>query len=202
MLCKEFSRLKWDLDVLERNEVEKNYVCSEFSRKDCSAWHLAWPLLKKPSARTLKSPVSHIPGKYHSPLNADASALWIAYMNTQLLGCSLMEISQCACHRKVQSGLYQQSIGSHCKIKDQRYCVLVRGQENHSKWQSPSIIHDHQLGVLVTVESWSCHYWGSYRDVGADAGQQEQPGHSGLRPSRANFMIFKFCLFLSQILFL
>ena len=30
----------------------------------------------------------------HSPLNVDGSALWIAYMGTLLLGCSLMEISQ------------------------------------------------------------------------------------------------------------
>ena len=55
MLCNWFFRLKSDLDVLERYEEEKNYIFSMFSRKDCSAWHPAWPLLKRPSAQTLKS---------------------------------------------------------------------------------------------------------------------------------------------------
>ena len=31
------------------------------------------------------------------------------------------------------------------------------------------------MGVLVTGKSWNCHYWGSFGDEGADAGQQEQP---------------------------
>ena len=65
----------------------------------------------------------------HSPLNVDDSALWILYMLKQLLSSSLMEVMKPGCPGNVESGetslswLYPQSIGSQCKIKDQRYCV-------------------------------------------------------------------------------
>ena len=119
----------------------------------------------------------------HSPLNVDGSTLWLAYMLKQLLGNSLMEILKPGCPRNVESGetslswLYLQSIGSQCKIKDQRYCVGSKGPWKSLKvtlsikntW--PSI-----LGVLVTEDSCSCQLWCSVRDGGADVGQQEQPG--------------------------
>ena len=78
-------------------------------------------------------------------------------MDTQLLGYSLMDISQCEYHILVQSGesipswLYQQSIGSQCKIKDQRYCV---GYKNHSKWLSPSRIPDQDIYLGNTSDCW------------------------------------------------
>ena len=65
----------------------------------------------------------------HIPLNVDGSTLWLSYMLKQLLGSSLMEILDPGCRRNVESGetslswLYPRSIGSQCKIKDQRYCV-------------------------------------------------------------------------------
>ena len=85
----------------------------------------------------------------------------------QLLCSTLMEILKPGCPRNVESWdtslswLYPRSIGSQCKIKDQRYCV--------GSWPS-------MLGVLVTDDSCSCHLWGSVRDEGANVGQQEQPG--------------------------
>ena len=113
----------------------------------------------------------------------DGSTLWLAYMLNQLLGSSILEILKPGCLRNVENGetslswLYPRSIGSQCKIKDQRYCVGSKGW-----WKSlqvtvptkntwPSI-----LGVLMTVDSCSCHLWGSVRDWGADVGQKEQTG--------------------------
>ena len=107
----------------------------------------------------------------------------ISDMLKQLLSSSLMEILKPGCPRNVESGetslswLYSQSIGSQCKIKDQRYCVGSYGpwkslQETVSiknTWQSI-------LGVLVTDDSCNCHLWGSVGEGGADVGQQEQPG--------------------------
>ena len=98
----------------------------------------------------------------------DGSALWIAYMDRLLLGCSLMEILQCECPRKVQNGesalswLYQQSIGSQCKIKDKRFCVESLGQ-----WKScliwsgvwGSIFGWHHMG-LTSGTSQFRHFWG------------------------------------------
>ena len=58
------------------------------------------------------------------------------------------------------------------------------------------------LGVLVTVESWSCHYWGSFRDVwgrcwpAGAAWAQWFWGH--VRPIS---WFLKCCLFPSQKLF-
>ena len=104
-------------------------------------------------------------------------------MLKQLLGSSIMEILKPGCLRNVENGetslswIYPRSIGSQCKIKDQRYCVGSKGA-----WKSlqvtvyikntwPSI-----LEVLVTYACCSCHLWGSVRDGGADVGQQEQTG--------------------------
>ena len=94
-----------------------------------------------------------------------------------------MEILKPGCPRHVESGetslswLYSRSIGSRCKIKDQRYCVGSKGPwkplqltvSSKNTWSSI-------LGVLVTDDSCSCRLWGSVRDGGADVGQQEQPG--------------------------
>ena len=108
----------------------------------------------------------------HSPLNVDNSALWILYMLKQLLSSSLMEVMKPGCPGNVESGetslswLYPQSIGSQCKIKDQRYRVWSLGP-----WKSFQVILSIKntwpliLGILVTV-----------RDGGAEAEQQEQTG--------------------------
>ena len=91
-------------------------------------------------------------------------ALGLLYMLKQLLSSSLVEVMKPGCPGNVESGEtslswpYPQSIGSQCKIKDQRHCVWSKGP-----WKSlqvtlsikntwPSI-----LGILVTDASFSCH---------------------------------------------
>ena len=120
MLCNRFSRLKWDLDVLERYEEEKNHFFSEFSWKDCLTWHPAWPLLKRPFAPTLKSRSSRwlessftytrdvsqpsecgrqrtlnsVHGHTAARLQSNGNlAVWMSQISTEWRECSIMTLS-------------------------------------------------------------------------------------------------------------
>ena len=94
-----------------------------------SANIIIWDNYTLNNAPTPPSPHSTGSRTQSQPSECGRQHLWIAYMLKQLLGSSLMEILKPGCLRNVESGetslswLYPRSIGSQCKIKDQRYCV-------------------------------------------------------------------------------